>query len=587
MRTSRFIPTLATAVTAALGACVSAPVASGPAPVRPMQLTIVRPEYDKVLVQTNRYAYVALFEILPDRGVSIVYPATAHQASESLAGMHWLPVSLQPNRVTYRGFPPRRVVRDHYLYAIASDVPFHISDSDYDPRTLASELGDDAYRGGNVAATMRALAREFGPALPATDWAEDSYALEEAQETPVVRVYCGDDEAIEIRETIVARVNCSSRPPTVYGNTGSSGRSGGYAPPRSGPAPVASNPTPAPTPTPRAGGPWAPFPRRDSVTQAGTPRDSIRRPPALHLPGGTWPASDSSAHGSQSGGGTSHGDQHDSTQADHGRGNGHGDDDHQGHDNGRGNGGVPGNGGVNAGGQGNDGNHGNGNNGNHGNGQGNNGHGSDNGRGNGGIPGNGGVNAGGDGHGNGNGGSGNASSGSTGNSSGSANAGSHGNGNGQGNGSDNGRGNGGVPGNGGVNVGNGTGNGSSNGNGSANAGNGSSNGNASSSNGSSHGNGNGNGSSHGNATPGIGDANPHGSSPTVNGNAPRLPFGLRMPTQSPNRPATAQPAPAQQPASTPAQQPTKTDSAKPAPPRHMMPPVRAKPDSSDKKPNQQ
>ena len=67
--------------------------APAPAPVqslRPLEITIVRPEAGKLLVQTNRAAYVAVFEIVPERGVALIYPTTARQQSSRVAGLSWL-----------------------------------------------------------------------------------------------------------------------------------------------------------------------------------------------------------------------------------------------------------------------------------------------------------------------------------------------------------------------------------------------------------------------------------------------------------------------------------------------------------------
>ena len=40
-----------------------------------MEVSIVRTEENRVLVQTSRQAYIAVFEVVPGRGVSLVYPA--------------------------------------------------------------------------------------------------------------------------------------------------------------------------------------------------------------------------------------------------------------------------------------------------------------------------------------------------------------------------------------------------------------------------------------------------------------------------------------------------------------------------------
>src|SRR5262245_41508779 len=78
----------------ALAACVPSgpytvvqnppPAPPPPAPTRrvvPVEITVVRPDQGRLLVQTNRSAYVALFEIVPGRGVALLYPTSTRQRS--------------------------------------------------------------------------------------------------------------------------------------------------------------------------------------------------------------------------------------------------------------------------------------------------------------------------------------------------------------------------------------------------------------------------------------------------------------------------------------------------------------------------
>jgi hypothetical protein len=53
--------------------------APAPEPIEPLELNIGRPSGGQLLLQTNRPAYVAIFEIVPDRGVTLIYPAAMHQ----------------------------------------------------------------------------------------------------------------------------------------------------------------------------------------------------------------------------------------------------------------------------------------------------------------------------------------------------------------------------------------------------------------------------------------------------------------------------------------------------------------------------
>src|SRR3712207_4010202 len=90
-----------------------------PEPVEPLELDIGRPSGGHLLIQTNRPAYVAIFEIIPNRGVTLIYPAAAHQQNMLVSGLTWVPLWWSPRRVS---------TSDRYVYAVASEEPLRLSD---------------------------------------------------------------------------------------------------------------------------------------------------------------------------------------------------------------------------------------------------------------------------------------------------------------------------------------------------------------------------------------------------------------------------------------------------------------------------
>jgi hypothetical protein len=195
---------------------------STPAPVQrpalsPMEITIVRPEAGKLLVQTNRAAYVALFEIVPDRGVALIYPTSPRQQSARMAGLSWLPIGWTMTPASNdRGRYGRDGDRVRHVFALASDRPFRLSDEAYDDAYLRRVLGPTAYRASDPEYTMRALSRQFLRVMPSEEWGQDLYTLEApASRAPYrwVRVSCPDGSMYEVREEVALRMHCTNRGP--------------------------------------------------------------------------------------------------------------------------------------------------------------------------------------------------------------------------------------------------------------------------------------------------------------------------------------------------------------------------------------
>ena len=77
------VPTADTVVVAAKPAPVPAPRPVEVAPP-PVAVTIVRAEENRLLVSLDRPSYLAVFDIVPGRGVTILYPTSARQRQVSM-----------------------------------------------------------------------------------------------------------------------------------------------------------------------------------------------------------------------------------------------------------------------------------------------------------------------------------------------------------------------------------------------------------------------------------------------------------------------------------------------------------------------
>jgi hypothetical protein len=205
----------------ALAACSSGTVivVRQPAPpplpprprIEPLEVTLARPVRGHLLVQTNRASYVALFEIVPGRGVALLAPAYAHQRTWMLAGLNWVPVSWKVQSTMYYGPPSGTPVPARWVYAIASDEPLRLPDEAFHPSYMRSVLGPVAYRGTNPYVTMRAISHAFVPSVVDEAWAEDAYALAATYASDAyrtVRIYCANRTVYEVPEEMADRAWC-------------------------------------------------------------------------------------------------------------------------------------------------------------------------------------------------------------------------------------------------------------------------------------------------------------------------------------------------------------------------------------------
>src|SRR5438105_3580497 len=220
MRFARLLPIFVAVGAAACGPTYVVQSPPTPAPqrvpvpprVEPLEVSIVRPEEARVLVQTSRPAYLAVFEIVPGRGVSLVYPRQMQPRDVMLTGLTWVNVYWTMRYDYDRRFASTDT---RYIYAVASDTPLRFDDMDYERGHLERRLGSTFYS-SSPNATVRAISREFVRAQPDEWWGEDMFTMPLTTPRVIVtirwaRVYCPGGNYFEIREDFADHVWCPSR----------------------------------------------------------------------------------------------------------------------------------------------------------------------------------------------------------------------------------------------------------------------------------------------------------------------------------------------------------------------------------------
>jgi hypothetical protein len=169
--------TLALVTTAALSGCATAPRVKGmePAGPPPLRVWIAYPIGSSRVhpIFVNREAHVAMFEIIPGRGVTMVYPRSSADVFASDA--FYADLTVQPGRMFYHTDPfGHASVQPRYYYAVASVAPLHLS-------RLLSSLGATRKVLGRMYASYRPydvidrLTELLVPMQADEDWATDLF----------------------------------------------------------------------------------------------------------------------------------------------------------------------------------------------------------------------------------------------------------------------------------------------------------------------------------------------------------------------------------------------------------------------------
>jgi hypothetical protein len=170
----RFLPVLLIA----LAACANrSPVLQLGIPddTEPMDAMIYDVDWRGVTFTVNQPAHVAVFEIVPGRGVSLVYPQYASQTNIVGAGNYTTPRGLQSGRLFYQSTTPfERYPQPRYYLLVASRYPLALGQMLSAPGAVRSVLGWQRFTDGDVYATMELLSRAIVPAYD-TQFQSDSW----------------------------------------------------------------------------------------------------------------------------------------------------------------------------------------------------------------------------------------------------------------------------------------------------------------------------------------------------------------------------------------------------------------------------
>lgn len=149
MRTRLAMLALATAAVA--GCAIKPPVqGAAPEPPPPLRVWIGYPVGSSQVypIFTNRDAHVAMFEIIPGRGATMVYPF--YRGHDVASSAHYANLTLQPGRMFYHTDPfGHASYQPRYYYAVASTAPLNLE-------RLQTSLG----------ATRRVLGRMYASYRP-------------------------------------------------------------------------------------------------------------------------------------------------------------------------------------------------------------------------------------------------------------------------------------------------------------------------------------------------------------------------------------------------------------------------------------
>ncbi|GAC1693119.1 MAG: hypothetical protein NVS9B3_11450 [Gemmatimonadaceae bacterium] len=210
---------LVAALTAALVvAGCSSGTNNAPAPQRiePLRVVLGRPVGEQIVVQTNHRAFLAVFEIVPRRGVVMIYPSTASERWVEMWGTSWLTYPWTAERAVYDviDLPTARSQRTRYFYALAAESPLALPDAVFEPGYLSRSLGWEFFVAESPYPTMRTLSQRFLPRVPAHGWAEDVVVVPpvgRSGQSTIARVYCPGGQVYEAPEEMISRISCPYR----------------------------------------------------------------------------------------------------------------------------------------------------------------------------------------------------------------------------------------------------------------------------------------------------------------------------------------------------------------------------------------
>jgi hypothetical protein len=244
---------------APLGGCALQPGPRSGRAIRdvPLQARIV-PDFggrqQGLAFTLNRPAHVALFEIIPGRGVGLMYPSLGRESDPLPSGFHRSILGAQNVRWAYQqGLAPSSRTQPRYYYLVASEWPLNTDRFVGSPAALRSALGlrFASYSPSNV---LEEIDRVIAPGVQG-EWTSDVYVVwpYPPVNDPVARqvvVRCPDGRAVLVPLRYVAlacpNVDRSGTRPAVAGED-REGKPGVERPERK--RPEGRRPVPAPAGT--------------------------------------------------------------------------------------------------------------------------------------------------------------------------------------------------------------------------------------------------------------------------------------------------------------------------------------------------
>lgn len=209
MRKTLLLVLLATAT----AACAYRPP---PSPFSPdafddaLAVRLLPPEGGFLRFVTTAPAHVAVFEIAPDRGVSLLYPQFREESarvSRVGANAEFLPWRAQ-GRWFYASTPfyPSfaALSRPTYLYIIASKSPLRVEDIRLQPARLRAAMGWRSFLASDLSGTLDDLERLVVPEIAGDDWSSDLYIvwpevpLNQPWQTRYVFINCPDGRTVVV-----------------------------------------------------------------------------------------------------------------------------------------------------------------------------------------------------------------------------------------------------------------------------------------------------------------------------------------------------------------------------------------------------
>lgn len=169
---------------------------------RPLEARIAPGDHSsrQVRFHLSRPAYVAVFEVVPGAGVTVLYPSRGSAGRRLRSG--WHSPSAHAARSAWR-YGSRGDGRPRYLYLLASDRPLRIEPFARSPSALRRALGPHAFAGHDPRRTMAMLDDLVLGAGFDQDWTRDVYMEwpEQRRREERVAYRCSTGQVIRVPST--------------------------------------------------------------------------------------------------------------------------------------------------------------------------------------------------------------------------------------------------------------------------------------------------------------------------------------------------------------------------------------------------